>query len=143
MSSNSKSSGDIVRHNSTKKTVSGNVLYDSKHSTSESKPKSTRDSKGEIRNIVADDNKEQGRLPKQDTSSTNPTLSKIDKPSDNSRKKELVSLLVYTVNVMFKRELISQPVLRKSRGVCILICAHCCVHTYVLIRKVLYADDLG
>ncbi|CAH8598753.1 unnamed protein product [Schistosoma bovis] len=89
LSSNSKSSGDIVRHNSTKKTVSGNVLYDSKHSTSESKPKSTRDSKGESRDIVADDNKQQGRLPKQDTSSTNPTLSKIDKPSDNSRKKEL------------------------------------------------------
>ncbi|CAH8600503.1 unnamed protein product [Schistosoma curassoni] len=89
LSSNSKSSGDIVRHNSTKKTVSGNVLYDSKHSTSESKPKSTRDSKGESRDIVADDNKQQGRLPKQDTSSTNPTLSKIGKPSDNSRKKEL------------------------------------------------------
>ncbi|VDP72499.1 unnamed protein product, partial [Schistosoma mattheei] len=89
LSSNSKSSGDIVRHNSTKKPVSGNVLYDSKHSASEPKPKSTRDSKGESREIVADDNKQQGRLSKQDTSSNNPTLSKIDKPSDNSRKKEL------------------------------------------------------
>ncbi|CAH8600867.1 unnamed protein product [Schistosoma margrebowiei] len=89
LSSNFKSSGDIVRHNSTKKPVSGNVLYDSKRSTSESKPKSTRDSKGESRDIVADDNKQQGRLSKQDTTSNNPTLSKIDKPSDNSRKKEL------------------------------------------------------
>ncbi|CAH8618413.1 unnamed protein product [Schistosoma haematobium] len=89
LSSNSKSSGDIVRHNSTRKPVSGNVLYDSKHSASEPKPKSTRDSKGESRDIVADDNKQQGRLSKQDTSSNNPTLSKIDKPSDNSRKKEL------------------------------------------------------
>ncbi|CAI2731757.1 unnamed protein product [Schistosoma spindalis] len=89
LSSNSKSSGDIVRHNSTKKPVSGNVLYDSKHSTSESKPKSIRDSKGESRDIVAVDNKQQGRLSKQDTSSNSSTLPKIDKPSDNSRKKEL------------------------------------------------------
>ncbi|CAH8617033.1 unnamed protein product [Schistosoma rodhaini] len=83
--STSKSSSDNVRHNSTKKPVSSNVLCDSKGSTSESKLKSIRDSKGESRDIIADDNKQQGRSSKPDTSSNNSTLLK----NDSSRKKEM------------------------------------------------------